>query len=912
MSAQRQRPAPPEPSFVLKLAWRLTLDPQRRREARAELAEGWEPRRARDGVEAADRWHRRQVTELAVRAAIERLRRAIAVLLAAGRELRPSRMFANGGLLDLRTSCRGLLRTPGTSVAIVATLGLALGASLATFALVHAVLVEPLPYRQPERLTRIYHAIREFRWPLSVADYMAIEEEITAGNTSFAGVAATATRPATLVAGELVERVRIRQVTPSYFPLLGVEAARGRLFSLEEGRPESAALVVLSYGYWQRAFGGDENVIGRALRLNGETHTVIGVLSTAGPIEERYDLFTALRLEPPTRKGPFFLTLVGLLREDAEIETARTELVEINRRLFPVWQSTYQDADSTYGVEPLTETVVGSVKRPLELLLGAVLFVLLIAASNTANLLIARVHRRSAELDLRAALGASRGRLARLVLADSGLLAIAGAALGAGIAVGAIRGIRSAGPDLLPRASELGFGGPVVAVAVGLMLAALLLTGGLPMLQAVGGLRHRRRGATATGSAAGGSGLSGRSTASAGAQRTRRALVLVQFAVALPLLIGAGLLLNSFLRLQRVDPGFESERLLSASISLPDAFADHENAAFWHQLAGRTAAIPGVQGVGLAESRPPAESQQSNNFNLLDRPVPPGQTQPIATWLAATPDYFTTLGIPLLRGRPFDEGDVPDAPPVVLVDRRWAERYYPGENAIGRRFQAGGCDRPDCEVFTVVGIVGDVHYNGLQTQTGTLEGTIYTPHAQWPSQFRYLFVRTEGDPFATLPLVRATLRELDSEIPLADVASGSELIDAALAAPRGFLWLLGGFAIAATMLSLLGTYGVMVFFVQQQRREIGVRIALGGDPATTFRMVLARGLAPVLLGSAIGVAAALGLSGAIASSLYGVTARDPLTFAACVVLLVGAAVLSCLQPARRAAQVDPASILRQE
>ena len=663
----------PRPSWLLRLALRV-LPAAERRVVLSELSESWSERAARDGVASARRWYRRQSLQFVLRLAADRVRPG-GSSGGGGRARGPWGDGLFWGLgRELRFALRGLSRSRLLAVTVVLTVGLGVGASAAMVAVVDAVLVRPLPYPSPDRLVRIYHALQGNRWPLSVVDYDAIRAQ----QRSFTSVAAYRAGELTLTRGADAERVRAKRVTPGYFGVVGVLPSAGRMFEAAEGEPGGPRSVVLGWRYWQRAFGGDPGALGERVRLDGIDYTVVGILpASPGPLDEDFDVFPALQLEPPTRKGPFFLTLVGRLGPDATAVSAGEDLHAISARVFPLWRSSFQDESATYGVMPLREFVAGDVARPLLVLLAAVAFVLLIAVANAANLLVARAAERRHELAVRAALGASRGRIGRLLAAESVVLTLASGVLAAGLAGAAIRAVGAAGPRIVPRAAEITLTAPAVAVMAAALIVCALMFALLPLLlssAATGALRLSSRG----------------TTGGVGTERVRRALIVAEFAVAMPLLAGAGLLFNSFARLQRVDPGFEADGLLAASLALPSPGYgdDASRVAFWKALVERVEALPGVRAAGLADSRPPREAWNSNNFDLLDRPTPPGASQPNAVWITASPGYFGALGIPLVSGRAFDERDRADAPWVVLVDEAWARHNYPGED-VGK-LEPGG------------------------------------------------------------------------------------------------------------------------------------------------------------------------------------------------------------------------------
>ena len=852
----------------------------------SELTELWEARVARDGRAAADRWYRREVVRFAVRLLIARPHRT-----------------KDGGLggMEWRQAARVLRRSPVSTLAIVLTLGLGLGGTVAMWAVADAVLIRPLPYASPDRLVRVYHAIQGNRWSLSAVDWEAIREQ----QTEFAAMAAARSGSETLAVGNESERVSVRSVTPGWFEVLGVGVASGRSFVAADGEPGAPATVLLSHGYWQRRFGG-RDVVGTRLRLNDVEHEVVGVLAETGPLEERHDLFPALRLEPATRKGPFFLTVIGRLRQGASAERAEAELRAINARIFPIWESSWQDRSATYGVMTLSETVTGRVRGPLFALLGAVFFVLLVATLNAANLLLARAAERRREFAVRIALGAARPRIARLLLAESALVCAAGTAVGLALAALALRTIAAAGPDLLPRAAGVTLlDARVAAVSALLAGGCALFCGLIPAMQALrtaepaAGLREGGR--TATGSRR--------------AERVRMVLVAAQFAIAAPLLVGAGLLLHGFETLQDVDTGFDPRNVISAGIALPPAaYGDQQDLAlFWRLLLDGVASLPGVDAAGLSDARPPRTHPGSNNFDLEDRPAPPGDSQPGAIWLSSSPGYFEALGIPLIAGRRFAPSDGPGAPIVVLVDEAWVRAHSPDRDPLGRRFRAGGCTGPDCELATIVGVVGDVRYTGLDDPgDGSVRGTIYTLADQSQPSFAYLYVRSARSADEVIAGVRGVLRSIDAAVPLFDVATAAALRDEALAAPRRMTLLASGFAAVALLLAVVAIYGVMAYFVERSRRDIGIRMALGGPAREVAWGIVQRGMRPVVAGLAIGALLSLATGRVLSGLVFGVRAIDPFTHGGVLLLLLATAGAACLVPASRATRRRPLAALRED
>ncbi len=817
-----------------------------------------------------------------------------------GRTERRVRLAEHAGnfLRDLRHALRSLRKTPGLTATIVATVGLGLGATTAIFAVVHAVLIRPLPYRDAQRLFHVYTDAPPHRWPFSVVDYQAFEEQ----QTHFTQVAGYANVVMTLHRDEGAERVAGKTVTWSYFPLLDLATELGRGLTEPDGDPDAQPTVVVSHRFWARHLNADRRVIGTPIRLDGRTYSVVGVLRpNPGPLEVDRDFFIAAQWGPPQRRGPFFLRALGRLRDGADPIEAGEELRLISGRIFPIWEETYQNRDATWAMMDLKEMVVGDVGSTLVIVLGAVAFVLLIASVNAANLLLARVARRGRDLAVRAALGASRKRLLQHLWAESTILALGGAGLGLLVAKSGTRLITGLGADYLPRTQEIELAGPVLVFLAAITLGSALMFGLIPSLQ---GGRARIEQTLRSG---------GRTATDALAERRlRKVLVVAQFAVAAPLLVGAGLLIGSLAKLQRVDPGIEPDNLLTLGVSLPaEAYPGMEEMlSFVEQARARIEALPGVSAVGFSNGRPPNRYPMENNFTLPDRPLPKGAAEPSVPWISATPDYFRALAVPLIEGRTFDALDLADAAvPVLMVDRAWVQRFFPGESALGRQVVQGGC--PTCVPFTIIGVVESARYTGLDDAGA---GTVYWPY--WPllgtDRSGYFFVRTSVGPRSVLPSVRAVLREMDGSLPVTDVATMDELVRDDLGSPRYLTTVVAGFAALALALSIIGIYGVMANFVQRHKKDIAIRIAVGGEPAMVARGVIGHGMRLVLTGVAVGIGGGLLLTRYMASLLYEVEATDVLTFSVVPALMLGVAAVACLFPARSAAAVDPARVLREE
>jgi putative ABC transport system permease protein len=800
---------------------------------------------------------------------------------------------------DLRISLRGLLRAPMMTLTIVATIGLGIGATTTIFGALHAALLRPLPYADPGRLVRIYTDAPPNRFPFSVADYLALQAQ----QTHFEQIAGYTSRSMAFSDGTIAERLMGREVSWTYFSLLGIRPAIGRDFVERDGRPGNPRAVMVSHGFWQRRLGGRPDAIGKPIRLDGSDYTLAGVLpQTMGPLERGREFFVAAQWDTPRRKGPFFITALGRLRNPSERPAAAEELRAICRRIFPLWKSSYQDDRASWGLIDLKAHVTGDVGTIAGLAIAAVGLVWLIACANASNLLIARVTSRRRELAVRAALGASRRRVVQHLLAESGLLAIGAAVVGVALASAGIELLRNLGTGYFPRTQEIALDGPVLGMLIALTAVSAFLFGLLPAMHSTGKVDESLRS------------MGRSSTGSVDVRRLRRVLVGSQFAIATPLLVVAGLLLGSLNELGRVDLGFDSRNLVTGSLSLPDAQYPESGqvGAFWDELERRVEALPGVSGAAFADGLPPNGVGNFNNFDLEDFPTPAGQSQPVTPWVSVTPDYFRLLGLTLLEGRLFDERDGrrPDLD-VVVVDRAWATRFFPNVSAIGKRFKEGGCST--CPWTAVVGVVSDVKYAGLDQPD---EGSVYTPMpglgAEAPTRTRSLILRTDADPRTVISALQQVIRQLDPSLPFSNVATVDELVARSVQRPRSLSLLVGAFAIVALVLSIVGIYGVMAYYVQQHVKDIGIRVALGGTPGDVLRLVLGQGMKVVGSGVVVGLLIAAAVAQLASSLLFGVGAADRFTFAAVGVLMLTVALAACFVPARRAIGVEPAVVLRNE
>jgi putative ABC transport system permease protein len=796
---------------------------------------------------------------------------------------------------DVRIGLRNLVRAPALTLTVVVTVGLGIGATTAIFAAVNAALLQPLPYKDPEQLVRIYTDAPPARFSLSVVDYLALDAQ----QTHFEAIAGYRGRAMAFSTATIAERLTGREVTWTYFRLLGITPAIGRDFTEQDGRPGNPPAVVISHGLWERRLGSRPDVVGQAIRLDGADYTVAGVLPPQlGPFERRQDFFIAAQWSTPRRKGPFFITTLGRLRQGVSRSAAASELQAINRRLFPLWKSSYQDDRATWNFMDLKAFVAGDIQTVAGVALAAVALVWLIATANAANLLVARVTSRRRELAVRAALGASRGRVVRYLLAESALLAAGAAAVGLSLAWGGVRLLQTAGATYFPRTQEIGLNGPVLWLLAAVTIASGVLFGLVPALYGAGGPVDeslRSMGRSAIGSLA--------------VRRLRRGLVASQFAIATPLLVVAGLLLVSLNALQRVDLGFDTRNVLTGAIQLPAAqYPESASVVFWDELKRRVESLPGVSGVAFADGLPPDGADDFNNFDLEDQPTAAGQSQPVTPWVGVTPEYFRVLGLPLLEGRLLDERDaLTENLEAVVVDRAWAKRFFLNESAVGKRLRSGGCTQ--CPWTTVVGVVSEVKYAGLDKPD---DGTVYRPLGRGDSPSRYVVARTAANPQMVLPAVRQVVRNLDPTLPFSDTATMEELVARSVERPRSLSMLVAGFAIVALVLSTIGIYGVMAYYVQQHTKDISIRLALGGSPRDVLRLVVGQGMQVVAAGVVVGLVVAFVGTRLVSTVLFGVGARDEATFAAAGTFLLAVALLACFVPAKRATGLQPATVLRND
>jgi putative ABC transport system permease protein len=798
---------------------------------------------------------------------------------------------------DLRYAVRALLRQPGFTAAVVLTLALGIGANTAIFSVVNGVLLRPLPYPNDAQLMMVRTRFASGQTETaSLPDYT----DWKAQSSSFSRVSAYASSNDNLAAvGGEPERVPSARVLPDFFATLGVSPAAGRWFLPEEFVFGAHRVVVLSHGLWQRRFGANRSIIGQTITLNARPYTVVGVAPESMRLPARAQLWSPYAYDPagraPGRRSDF-LAVIARLRPGVTEAQAQADMDAVGRHLAEAYPPTNQGVG--VDVVSLHDRLVGSIRPALLVFTAAVALVLLIACANVANLLLARATSREREMAVRAALGAGRKRLVRQMLTESLVLSAAGGALGLLLAWWGVQALKAAAPPTLPRLDEVALD----PMALGFTALAVIVTGLLF------GLAPAMRGSAfalhTTLSAGGRAGIGG-----GRGERLRGVLVVAQVALALILLVGSGLLVRTFSRLQQVDLGFDSGHVLTAQIVLPAAkyTGGEQQAAFFNSLRERLASTPGVQVVGLSTDVPLTGGYNYITFDVVGRPAPgPGETSPDAVPTTASPEYFSALKIPLQAGRLFDATDVPNAPQVAIVNRELVQKHFGGRNPIGERITFGN-PSDSTGWLTIVGVVGSTRLEGVGLETYP---QVFTPLAQSPVPFLYVVARTIGDPLAFAPVLRRELAALDPAQPISDVASMDERAASSVAQFKLNSIIVTLFAAVALVLASVGIFAVISYAVAQRTREIGIRMALGAARLDVLRLIVRDGMTPAAVGVVIGTAGAFGATRLMRSLLYGVSATDPIVFGLVATMLVLVAVGACYLPARRAARVDPNVALR--
>ncbi|MEK6299733.1 MAG: ABC transporter permease [Acidobacteriota bacterium] len=810
---------------------------------------------------------------------------------------------------DLRFGLRMLLKQPGFTVIAVLAMALGIGANTAIFSVVNAVLLRPLPYPEANRMVLLWGnflKINITQLRAKSAEYVDYRDQ----TQSFDQVAAFHSVDVNLTGSGQPERIAGARVSPNLFALLEAQPAQGRVIAADENQPGRDNVAVISRGFWQLRLGGAAKVIGQQLKLNDLNYTIIGVMPAefqfphaSFGFAEPAEVWLPLALDPTQvaeRSGLYEINVLARLKPQVHLLEAQAELSALAQKFEREYRG-YRGPNNADGgwritVVPLQEQITGASSRALWILLGAVGLVLLIACANVANLLLMRATVRQKELAIRSALGARRGRIVRQLLVESMLLAGLGGALGLLLAWWSVRTLALLSPANLPRAAEVNVDGRVLGFTVLLAVLTGLVFGLVPAWQASKpDLQHTLK--------------EGGANRIRGRHRGRELLAMGEVALALPLLIGAGLLLNSFLRLQRVKPGVDTDKILIAEINLPATkYREPARAsAFFEELTRRVAALPGVEQASFGTLPILSGAAIIDAFSIEGRPLDLNNPN-VSGWQRIAPGYFHTLGVPLVAGRDFSASDTREAAPVAIINETLARNYFPDGNALGQRLTPG-LPRPDNPFSTIIGIVKDIPHRTVESQA---EPDYFLPFAREPRRDAYLFVRATVTPASLTAAVRGQVLAIDGAQPVTSFRMMNEVV-AFTTAPRRFnTLLLGGFALIALLLAALGIYSVNSYAVTQRTHEIGIRMALGAQAGDVLKMIVLKGFAMTLAGIGIGVAGALALTRVMTKLLFEVSATDPLTFVSISLLLAAVALLACWIPARRATQVDPLVALRHE
>lgn len=818
-------------------------------------------------------------------------------------------------LKDIRFALRLLWKDKGFAITAIATLAVCIGANAAIFSVIDSVIFKLLPVPESDRIVLMYNSYPNAgveRAATGVPDYY----DRLRDTTVFEEQALYQDQNVTIGEKGSVQQIRSMGVTPSFFRLLRVKPRLGRTFSDEEGEIGNEHKVVLSYALWQQLYGGDEDVLGRDLRIYGNPYTIVGVMPAdflfldPGITLWRPLAFTNQQKSDDARHNNSW-EMIGRLKPGATIEQAQAQIDAINAanlEAFPAFREILINARFHTKVVSLQEEVVRDIKGTLYLLWGAVLFVLLIGAVNIANLVMTRSSARNRELATRFALGAPRLRIARQLITEGILLTLCSAALGMLLGYGGLRALNGLGLDQIPRGAEIGMNLTVVLFILGLALAVGTLIGLIPVAQAMNvnmnAVFHQDLRTSTSGNRI---------------RMVRNGLVVVQIAFAFVLLVAAGLLLTSFTHVLAIDPGFVPDKVITGTIAMPQIrYAEPASRRnFTDRVLERVRALPGVVSAGATDSLPFGHSYSDSVIMAEGYVMQPGESLVSPSSITVTPGYFQAMKIPLIAGRFFDERDTEDSQPVIIVDERLARRFWPNEDPIGKRMwkpnNPQNLTQPDEKTvyLTVVGVVGSVKLRAMIDPDERVGAYIY-PYAQRPDSRLTFAVRTSTDPDSLVPALRRVIGELDGELPLFDVHTMSERIDDSLVARKSPMLLSLGFGIVALLLAAIGIYGVLAYTVAQRTREIGIRMALGSSAETIFRLIFRQGIRILLIGFAIGMAGALAVQRYVASLLYGVRPLDPTVLASGVAVLAVVALAACTLPGLRAARIDPIIALRQE
>lgn len=806
-------------------------------------------------------------------------------------------------LQDLRFALRQMLRKPGFTTVIVLTMALGIGANAAIFSVLDAVLLRPLPYAHPEGLIKLWSRFTGVGMPndqnwVSAPEFRDFQQL----NHSFSELAAIAGGSVNLGVKGSPQRVVGASVSPSLFPMLGVQPLYGRTFLAEEAQPGRDHELVLGYSLWKRVFAGNPDVVGNTIDIDGVPMSVVGVMPRGFEYPAQTEIWGPLAFSPSdlseNSRGNHGLEVLGRIKPGLSLAQMQADMDRVAKTMIEQ-HPTYPYTRFHFGIilHPLLDETVGDVKTSLLVLMVAVGLVLLIACANIANLLLARSTERQQEIETRMALGASARRVAKQLLTESVLLAVAGAALGLGVTPLILRGLVSIASKSLPRAINTSIDMRALALMVLVSVATGILFGLAPALQV-----SRKRSFQGL--------RSGRNTEGKRPKRLRKALVVCETALSLLLVVGAGLLLRSFAQILKVDPGFRPEGVLTARVALPDAvYSKPEQVrGFYSTLLSRVRALPGVKAAGAVSILPLSGQGGSGTVTIDTQSVPLEDTTPEADDRNVTPGYFNAVGISLISGRYFDGRDSDTAPHVAIVDETLAHTFWPNEDAVGKRLHFGGRGS-NSPWMTIVGVVRHVRNRTLEARSRV---EVYVPENQFPFSAMTLAVLTTGNPIQLAPTIQREVASIDPDLPVFRVLTMSEVMGDSLERRRLALILLGGFAALALLLASVGIYGVTSYGVAQRQVEIGVRMALGADRSTVMRMMMRNGMTTIAVGLGVGVILALFLTRLMSGLLFAVHATDPIALAGASLVLIGAACVAIFIPARRATRVNPVVALRYE
>ena len=806
-------------------------------------------------------------------------------------------------LRDVHYGLRMIRKSPAFASLSILAIAIGIGANTAIFSLVYGVLLSPLPYPDSKQLVvaGLHQRGESGIHPLGVADFLAWRDQ----QHSFEHVAVFSAGSSNFALSGLgtPETIRGESVSADFFTTLEVSPVLGRGFLPGEDRPQSQPVAVISENFWRDHLSSDPNVLNRTITLDGKPHSIVGVMPAQFrfPASTPVDVWAIRTFPPPQGRPPYGLLAFGRLKPGVTQQMAQAELDASAAR---VTQQYPTSPELVSTVMPLKQWMVRRVSTALLILLGAISLVLLIAVVNVANLLLARASVRRSEIALRLALGASRTRVICQLLTESVLLSSIGGIVGLMLAFGSLKAFLAFGPGNIPRLEDVGINGAVLLFTFAVCVGSGIVFGLAPAFEASrGSVNHPLRAAKG-------------SSASYAARRTHNALIVSEVALALLLMIGSGLLIRSFLRLRDVDPGFRSDHVMTAVISLSRSYStEPQIRAFWKEFLAKVESMPGVSAVGISMSLPPNHLAITNPFTVEGQGYDRNRKLQLAEEMAVSPDYFRALGIPLVRGRWFSQSDKVEEkkdPMIVVINETMAKQYFNGQDPVGKRLQTGDPD-PQSPWETVIGVVGDVKYQGLDAAPAP---TIYVPYNEngwtpWAWEM-YLAVRTPMEPESIVPGLRAQLASIDKDLPISEVQTMDQLIEDSVVQERFRTWLVSGFAGLALLLAVIGIYAVISYSVAQQTREIGVRIALGATAGDVSKMVLGHGLRLAIAGIAIGLISALGVTRILRSVLYSTSSTDLLSFVLTSTVLLAVALLACYIPALRAAKVDPIVALRYE